>query len=81
MKYEDKIKDILNICEKRRRMGAEQYGEESFYQVENLEELKEELYDVINYATFTILQVDRLQEAWRKLRSSTQKDILNDLIK
>jgi len=65
--YELKIQEVLTECTLRRNRGAVEYGEDSFYQKDNLTELQEELYDVINYALFTILQVEKIKEKAKKL--------------
>jgi len=54
--------EILTKCLERYDKGAKEYGENTFMDNDNLAELLEELYDVINYAAFTIMQVKRLQE-------------------
>jgi hypothetical protein len=59
--YELIIKATQERCKARREAGAEEYGDLSFEDKDTLKELLEELYDIINYAHFTIVKVETLR--------------------
>lgn len=74
MNYNRSIERTLARCAKRRAKGATEYGDLDFLTKDNLQELKEELYDVINYALFTIVKVETIQEKLLKIEA---KNTLN----
>lgn len=62
MDYETIIDKALKKAKERRMAGAKEYGDLSFMSRDNLDEIKEELYDIINYALFALVQVEATQQ-------------------
>ena len=56
------VKQILKVCEERREMGKHKYGDNAYEGKDMYEEIKQELYDTINYALFQIIKINKLQE-------------------
>lgn len=59
---EEEINKILDHCYDRREIGAEKYGVDGWKLRDMFEDMREELYDTINYAIFQILKINRLEE-------------------
>lgn len=58
----EEVKIILSKCEERREMGRERYGDNDYETKDMFQEMKEELYDTINYAIFQIMKINKMQE-------------------
>jgi hypothetical protein len=69
------VSDIQKKCKTRREQGAIVYGEDAHLERNMFEELREELYDVINYAVFQIDKINKLEEKWRCLNALTGDEI------
>jgi hypothetical protein len=59
---EKEIEKIFKICQERREKGRKKYGDDSFKDKNMYQEMKEELYDVINYAMFEIIKISELEQ-------------------
>jgi hypothetical protein len=58
----EEINTILDICQQRRDMGRGKYGDDDYKNKDMHEEMKQELYDIINYAIFQVLKINDLQK-------------------
>lgn len=64
---EDACNKILTEVANRRAMGARKYGENDFFNCDNLDSLEEELLDVVNYALFEIIKLRQIKAAMLKI--------------
>jgi len=59
---EKEIRKIFKTCQERREQGRKKYGNDSFKDKNMYQEIREELYDVINYALFEIIKISELEQ-------------------
>ena len=73
MNHEPNYKKHLKVCKARRKMGEKKYEGRSILDMDALSELKEELYDIINYALFTLEKVESMETKLNKIQSNISK--------
>lgn len=61
-------------CAHRLDKGAEEYGHDGFMRRDNFKDIKEELYDFINYAKFQLIKVMRLESDLNRLDIEKQQE-------
>ena len=73
MDYEKEIARNNARAKKRREMGAREYGATSFLDKNNITEAIDEALDIVNYAHFAIIQLERIEKFLEeKLKSLTE---------
>lgn len=61
------ISKSLRKAAERRVKGREEYGDEGFKSRNMFREIKEEFYDIINYALFQVHKVEELEKKVNQL--------------
>ena len=64
----EEIEHALAVCQARRDIGREKYGDNNYIEKNMYQELREELYDIINYALFEIIKINSLEDKKEKLQ-------------
>jgi len=59
---EEQIQEIFKACKNRLKVGKKKYGDNSYRGKNMYEEIRQELYDTINYALLEIIKINRLEE-------------------
>ena len=73
MTYEHSISKSLKKAAERRVKGREEYGDMGFKNRNMHRELKEELYDIINYALFEVHKVEELEKKSAELAAEVKR--------
>lgn len=75
---EGKIAKALRQCKLRRAMGRAKYGDDAYVEKNMFQEMREELYDLVNYALFQVMKLEEMEKATSLLDPSRTKRRTND---